>query len=292
MKPEGLTSKIFLDGGDPEETRDIKDLLGFLDGQTTNPTLISKNPEAHKRLDRGEKFSGQEIIDFYHSVVREISGILPAGSVSVEVYADPETKAGQMLSQGKMMFGWIPNAHIKFPSAPEGLKAAEQAVKDGLRVNMTLCFRQEQAAAVYAATRGAKRGDVFVSPFVGRLDDLKENGMDLIANIIRMYQRGDRHVELLTASVRTLGHLLHAIQLGSDIITAPGKTLREWAEKGLPMPNSDYIYDSVGLKTIPYKEVDLAWDWRAFDISHDLTVKGMKKFSEDWDSLILQAPAS
>jgi len=287
MKPKDLASKIFLDGGDPEETREIRELLGFLDGQTTNPTLISKNPEASKRLERGEKFSEQEIIDFYHSVVKEISGILPAGSVSVEVYADSETRAEQMLSQGKMMFGWVPNAHIKFPSAPEGLKAAEQAVSDGLRVNMTLCFRQEQAAAVYAATRKAKRGDVFVSPFVGRLDDLKENGMDLIANIIRMYQKGDGHVEVLTASVRTLGHLLHAIQLGSDIITAPGKILREWSAKGLPMPNSDYIYDSVGVKPVNNKKLDLAWSWRDFDISHDLTVKGMQKFSEDWDSLVL-----
>jgi len=102
-----------------------------------------------------------------------------------------------------------------------------------------------------------------------------------------MYQKGDGHVEVLTASVRTLGHLLHAIQLGSDIITAPGKILREWATKGLPIPGSDYIYDSVGLKAIQYKDLDLAWDWRAFDIAHDLTVKGMKKFSEDWDSLVL-----
>jgi transaldolase len=291
MKPKDLTSKIFLDGGDPEETREIKDLLGFLDGQTTNPTLISKNPEARKRLDRGERFSEKEVFDFYHSVVKEISGMLPGGSVSVEVYADAGTKAEQMLKQGKMMFGWIPNAHIKFPSAPEGLKAAEQAVKDGLRVNMTLCFRQEQAAAVYAATRGAKKGDVFVSPFVGRLDDRNENGMDVIANIIRMYQRGDGHVEVLTASVRNLDHLLYAIKLGSDIITAPGKILREWAEKGLPMPGSDYTYAAAGLKPIPYKELDLAWDWRDFVISHDLTVEGMQKFSKDWDSLILKAAA-
>jgi transaldolase len=289
MKPKDLRSRIFLDGGDPEETREIKGLLGFLDGQTTNPTLISKNPEARKRLDRGEKFSGDEIIDFYHSVVKEISRILPTGSVSVEVYADTGTKAEQMLPQGREMFGWIPNAHVKFPSSPEGLKAAEQAVKEGLRVNMTLCFRQEQAAAVYAATRGAKRGDVFVSPFVGRLDDRKENGMDLIANILRMYGKGDGHVEVLTASVRTLGHLLYAIQLRSDIITAPGKILREWAGKGMPMPGGNYVYDAVGLEKIPYKELDLAWGWRDFDISHDLTVKGMEKFSEDWDSLIRQA---
>ena len=162
MRPKDLNSKIFLDGGDPHETKQIMDLLGFLDGQTSNPTLISKNPVARKKLEKGGKFSEDEIINFYHFVVREIAGLLPQGSVSVEVYADPATSSEQMLVQGMKMFGWIPNAHIKFPSTEEGLKAAEQAVKDGLRVNMTLCFSQAQAAAVYAATRGAKRGSVFV----------------------------------------------------------------------------------------------------------------------------------
>ena len=88
------------------------------------------------------------------------------------------------------MFGWIPNAHVKFPTSAEGLKAAEKAIGLGLRVNMTLCFSQAQAAAVYAATRGARKGQVFVSPFIGRLDDRGENGMDLIANILRMYAKG------------------------------------------------------------------------------------------------------
>jgi transaldolase len=286
MRPTGLESKIFLDGGDPEETRQVMGFLGFLDGQTTNPTLISKNPDAKKKLDKGEKFSVDEILDFYRSVVREISGILPEGSVSVEVYADPSTTADRMLAQGKEMFGWIPNAHVKFPSSHQGLEAAEQAVKKGLRVNMTLCFRQEQAAAVYSATRGAAKGDVFVSPFVGRLDDRGEDGMSLIANIIEMYRKGDGHVEVLTASVRTLDHLLYAIRLGSDIITAPGKILKEWAEKGLTVPGGNYAYDSAGLTSIPFVDLDMTRDWRSFDISHDLTDKGMEKFSADWNSLI------
>jgi transaldolase len=286
MRPTGLESKIFLDGGDPEETRQVMGFLGFLDGQTTNPTLISKNPDAKKKLDKGEKFSVDEILDFYRSVVREISGILPEGSVSVEVYADPSTTADRMLAQGKEMFGWIPNAHVKFPSSHQGLEAAEQAVKKGLRVNMTLCFRQEQAAAVYSATRGAAKGDVFVSPFVGRLDDRGEDGMSLIANIIEMYRKGDGHVEVLTASVRTLDHLLYAIRLGSDIITAPGKILKEWAEKGLTVPGGNYAHDSAGLTSIPFVDLDMTRDWRSFDISHDLTVKGMEKFSADWNSLI------
>ena len=286
MRPKDLYSKIFLDGGDPHETKQIMELLGFLDGQTTNPSLISKNPVARKKLEKGGKFSEEEIINFYHFVVREISGLLPQGSVSVEVYADPATGADQMLLQGRKMFGWIPNAQIKFPSSEEGLKAAGLAVKEGLRVNMTLCFSQAQAAAVYAATRGAKRGSVFVSPFIGRLDDRGGNGMDLIANIVRMYAHSDRHVEVLTASVRTFDHLQYALKLGSDIITVPYGILKEWGEKGLPMPGDDYVYNAGSLKALPYREYDLSRNWRDFDISHDLTVKGMEKFSEDWNSMI------
>lgn len=286
MRPKNLKTRIFLDGGDPGETRKIISILGFLDGQTTNPTLISKNPQAKLRLERGDKFTRKEILDFYKRVVREISSLIPQGSISIEVYADLSTHAEEMLQQGKEMFSWIPNAHIKFPSSKEGFKAAGLAVKEGLRINMTLCFSQEQAAAVYAATRRAKKGDVFVSPFIGRIDDRGEKGMDLIYHILRMYQKGDGHVEVLTASVRNLDHLLYAIKLGSDIITAPFTILKEWGEKGLLMPGDDYMYDLHGLKAIPYKDIDLAKDWQEYDISHELTVKGMEKFSADWNDLI------
>jgi transaldolase len=288
MRPQNLKTRIFLDGGNPGETREILDLLGFLDGQTTNPTLISKNPDAKKRLERGEKFTKEEVLDFYQGVVKEIAGLLPQGSISIEVYADASTSPGTMLVQGKEMFEWIPNAHIKFPTSREGLKAAEQAVWDGLRVNMTLCFSQEQAAAVYAATRGAKKGDVFVSPFIGRLDDRGENGMDLIANILCMYAKGDGHVEVLTASVRSLDHLLYALKLGSDIITAPYEILKAWAEKGIPVPGDEYRYDQKGLKPIPYRKIALGRPWENYHIRHDLTDKGMEKFSADWNALIRQ----
>ncbi|MBI5741737.1 MAG: transaldolase [Nitrospirae bacterium] len=286
MRPTNLKTAIFLDGGDPGETRELIGLLGFLDGQTTNPTLISKNPEARKRLDRGEKFTEEEIYRFYKDVVREISSLMPSGSISIEVYADPSTTTGQMLKTGRDMFTWIPNAHIKFPSSKEGLKAAEQAVKEGLRVNLTLCFSQEQAAAVYAATSGAKRGDVFVSPFIGRLDDRGENGMDVIANIIKMFREGDGHVLVLTASVRKFDHLMFALYLGSDIITAPYGLLKEWGRKGLSMPGKDYVYDRGNLKVIPYRDFDLRKNRQEYDVGHDLTVTGMEKFSADWNSLI------
>lgn len=286
MRPQNLKTRIFLDGGNSDETKDLIYRLGFLDGQTTNPTLISKNPEARKRLEQGEKFSKENILAFYQGVVKTVSNLIPRGSVSVEVYADEKTSAEDMLRQGKEMFVWIPNAHIKFPTSREGLKAAEQAVKAGLRVNMTLCFSQEQAAAVYAATRGAKKGNVFVSPFIGRLDDRGEKGMDVVAGIIRMYKTGDGHVEVLTASVRTLDHFMEALRLGSDIITAPHEILKAWGEKGLPLPAADYRYDSKGLKTIPYRDIDLTKKFEAYDIRHDLTEKGMERFSADWNALI------
>ena len=286
MRPRDLKTKIFLDGGDPGESKAVIDLIGFLDGQTTNPTLISKNPEARKRLEHGEKFSEKEIYYFYQSVVKEISTLIPRGSVSIEVYADLSTAAEQMFKQGEQMYSWIPNAHIKFPSTKEGLKAAEQAVKEKMRVNLTLCFRQEQAAAVYAATSGAKRGDVFVSPFIGRLDDKGENGMALIANILKMFKKSNGHVLVLTASVRTFDHLMYALYLGSDIITAPYNILKEWGQQGLPMPADDYVYDYRNLNDIPYKDIELSRNWQEYDISHDLTIKGIEKFSADWNSLI------
>lgn len=285
MRPENLKTKIFLDGGDVNETKDVLHFFGFLDGQTTNPTLISKNPEAQKRIQEGKKFSKEEVYEFYKNVVKQISDYIPKGSVSVEVYSDKRTRAFVMLNQAKEMFRWIPNAHIKFPVTSEGLKAAEVAVQLDLRVNMTLCFTQEQAAAVYAATRGAKKGQVFVSPFVGRLDDRGENGMDLVKNILEMYKKGGQHVEVLAASVRTIEHFLYALSLGSESITAPLKILKEWKDGGMQIPQN-YLYDAKNLKPISYQEIDLNKSWKEYNIQHELTDIGIEKFSADWNGLI------
>lgn len=286
MRQETITSRIFLDGGDSKETKTHLELLGFLDGQTTNPSLVAKNPEARKRLERGEKFTQKELLQFYKTIVQEISVLVPHGSISIEVYADHKTTAEHMLAQGREMYTWIPNAHIKFPTTHEGLIAAQQAVSEKMRINMTLAFSQEQAAAVYAATRGAVKGQVFISPFVGRLDDRGENGISLIKNIIEMYKGGDGHVEVLTASVRSLDHFLYALALRSDIITSPAKILQEWHAGGMKLPETDFVYDAKDLKPLPYQELDLAEDWNTFDIKHDLTDSGVEKFSADWNTLI------
>lgn len=285
MRPPNLKTRIFLDSGDPEETREILSLLGFLDGQTTNPTLVAKNPEARARI-QTRRFTKEEIYTFYRSVVRTISEMIPQGSISIETYADRTTSAQTMVTEGTEMFRWIPNAHIKYPITTGGLIAAEQSAARGIRINMTLCFSQEQAAAVYGATRGAKRGSVFVSPFVGRLDDIGENGMELIRDCVRMYRKSDRHVEILTASVRHMNHFLYALSLGSDIITAPFSILKEWAAQGMPIPRGTFEYPHEGLRPIPYQQLDLEKPWRSFAVKHPLTDKGMQKFSDDWNALI------
>jgi transaldolase len=208
-------TKILVDGGDPEETRRIKELIGFVDGQTTNPSLIAKNPEIRKIIASGNLLSPQEEMDEYRKIVQSISPIVGNAGVSIEVFADLSTTAEQMFSQGQEMFSWSPKAYIKYPCTHEGLRAAQMSVQQGIRVNITLCFSQEQAAAVYAATKGSKE-PVYVSPFVGRLDDLGESGMDLVKNIKKMYEASDGHVYVLAASIRHLDHLLYSFALGAE----------------------------------------------------------------------------
>jgi transaldolase len=191
-----------------------------------------------------------------------------------------------MLAQGKDMYSWIPNAHIKYPTITAGLSAAEQSIKAGMRVNMTLCFSQEQAAAVYSATPSASTGDVFVSPFIGRLDDIGEDGMALIDNILRMYKNGDGHSQVLAASIRTMDHFMQSLALGTDILTAPYAILEQWGKAGMPMPSEGFSYEHSGLKDIPYQNVELSRPWTTYDISHELTIKGVNRFASDWNSLI------
>src|SRR5258708_12820129 len=207
-------TKILVDGGDPNETLRIKGLLGFVDGQTTNPSLIAKNPEIQQLVASGHALSSEEEKNEYRNIVQSISPLVGDAGVSIEVFADLDTTAENMLAQGQEMFSWIPNAYIKYPCTREGLRAAQLSVQKNFRVNMTLCFSHEQAAAVYAATSGSKQ-PVYVSPFVGRLDDHGEDGMDLIKNIKEMYEHCDGHVHVLAASIRGLNHLLCSFALSS-----------------------------------------------------------------------------
>lgn len=283
-------TRILVDGGDPEETLRIKKLIGFVDGQTTNPSLIANNPEVHRLVESGHRLSSHEELEEYKKIVQTISPLVGIAGVSIEVFADLDTSAEEMLKQGLDMFTWIPNAHIKYPCTHEGLRAAQMSVQKGLRVNMTLCFSQEQAAAVYAATRGAK-DPVYVSPFIGRLDDRGENGIDVVKNIKKMYQKGDGHVLVLAASIRHLEHLLASFALKAEMATVPTKVLEQWAEKGMSLPDQNFEYKAVDakgnpLKAIPYRELDLNQPWESFNLEHELTTQGIRKFVSDYKSTI------
>jgi len=283
-------TKILVDGGDPDETLQVKELVGFVDGQTTNPSLIAKNPEVQQQIASGHSLTPQEEKDEYRKIVQAISPLVGDAGVSIEVFADLDTSAEDMLAQGEEMFSWIPNAYVKYPCTHEGLNAAEMSVRRRIRVNMTLCFSQEQAAAVYAATKASKE-PVYVSPFVGRLDDRGENGIDLVKNIKTMYRNGDGHVHVLAASIRHLDHLLASFALGVELATVPAKVIEQWSTSNFPMPARDFTYKALGangqlLKPIPYKELDLNLPWQSFDITHELTTKGIQKFVADYRSTL------
>src|SRR6201987_6293259 len=113
--------------------------LGFVDGQTTNPSLIAKNPEIKQLIASGHTLSPNEEQDEYKKIVQSISPLVGDAGVSIEVFADFDTSGDEMLAQGREMFSWIPNAYIKYPCTYEGLRAVEASVREGIRVNVKLC---------------------------------------------------------------------------------------------------------------------------------------------------------
>ena len=124
-------TKILVDGGDPQETQQVKELLGFVDGQTTNPSLIAKNPHIKELIASGHKLSNREEMDEYKKIVQTISPIVGDAGVSIEVFSDEKTTAQEMFNQGQEMFSWIPNAYIKYPCTAEGLRAAQNVGEAG-----------------------------------------------------------------------------------------------------------------------------------------------------------------
>jgi transaldolase len=209
--------------------------------------------------------------------------------VSIEVFSDLDTTAEQMLAQGKEMFAWIPSAYVKYPCTREALRAANMSITGGIRVNMTLCFSQEQAA-VYAATMGSPAA-VYVSPFIGRLDDSGVNGVDLVKKIKKMYERGDHHVDVLASGLRHIHHLLFAFHFRTELATAPSKMFEEWTAMGYPVPDQSYPYKAVDgenkpPKPIECKELDLDSPWESFDLAHELTNRGIQKFVAGYESTL------
>lgn len=189
--------KFFADTGDVNEIREI-DSMGLLDGVTTNPTLIAK--------------SGRPFKD----VIKEICTITQ-GPVSAEVAA---LDYDGMMREADILRKIAKNVAVKVPLTIDGLKACRALSKDGTMVNVTLCFSPNQALLA------AKAGAHFISPFIGRLDDIHLNGMDLIAEIRTIYDNYDFDTNILAASIRTPNHIKEAALLGSDYATAPPAVLK------------------------------------------------------------------
>jgi transaldolase len=208
--------KFFVDTADVGAIRELND-LGMVDGVTTNPSLILK--------------SGRDILE----VTREICGIV-AGPVSAEVVA---LEAAAMIAEGRKLAAIAPNIAVKVPLTWDGLKACKVLSSEGFMVNVTLCFSANQALVA------AKAGATFISPFIGRLDDINLDGMQLIADIRQIYDNYDFKTQILAASIRTVNHVTEAAKIGADVMTAPPGVIRALAmhpltDKGLEAFMADW----------------------------------------------------
>ncbi len=190
--------KFFLDTADINEIKELA-ASGLVDGVTTNPSLVMK--------------SGRKFLD----VVKEICKIVP-GPISAEVIS---TDHKTMLAEGRKLAKLAKNVVVKVPLTPDGLKTCKALSDEGTKVNVTLCFSPAQALLA------AKSGATYISPFVGRLDDIGTDGMQLIADIIQIYRSYDTiTTEVLVASVRHPIHVIQAAKMGADVATMPPNVLK------------------------------------------------------------------
>lgn len=196
--------KFFVDTADVGAIRELND-LGMVDGVTTNPSLILK--------------SGRDIIE----VTREICDIVE-GPVSAEVVA---LEADAMIAEGRKLAEIAPNIAVKLPLTWDGLKACKVLSGEGKMVNVTLCFSANQALLA------AKAGATFISPFIGRLDDLALDGMELIEDIRIIYDNYGFETQILAASIRSVNHVLDVARIGADVMTAPPEVIRKLASHPL-----------------------------------------------------------
>lgn len=192
---------------DTAEIKDIAELaeLGLVDGVTTNPSLILK--------------SGRDILE----VTREICALIE-GPVSAEVVS---MTADEMIAEGRKLGEIAENIAIKVPLTWDGLKACKVLTAEGRMVNVTLCFSANQALLA------AKAGATFISPFIGRLDDINLDGMELIADIRTIYDNYGFETEILAASARTVNHISQCALIGADVVTAPPSVMRKLADHPL-----------------------------------------------------------
>ena len=201
--------KFFVDTAEIDAIAELND-LGMVDGVTTNPSLIKK--------------SGRDILE----VTKEICDLV-AGPVSAEVVA---LKADDMIAEGRKLAEIAENIAVKVPLTWDGLKACKTLTDEGKMVNVTLCFSANQALLA------AKAGATFISPFIGRLDDLNTDGLDLIADIREIYDNFGFETNVLAASIRSANHMSECAKIGADVATAPPGVIKAMAnhvltDKGL-----------------------------------------------------------
>ena len=208
--------EFFVDSADTQAIAELND-LGMVDGVTTNPSLILK--------------SGRDILE----VTKEICDLV-SGPVSAEVVA---LKAEDMIAEGRKLAEIAPNITVKLPLTWDGLKACKVLSDEGKMVNVTLCFSANQAMLA------AKAGASFISPFLGRLDDMSLDGTELIEDIRTLYDNYDFKTEILAASIRSINHVQQVALIGADVMTAPPDVIKKLA-------------------------------------SHPLTDKGLEQFMADW----------
>jgi transaldolase len=190
--------KFFVDTAEIDAIAELND-LGMVDGVTTNPSLIMK--------------SGRDILE----VTKEICDLVD-GPVSAEVIA---TEADDMILEGRKLAKIAENITVKVPLTWAGLKTCKTLSDEGTMVNVTLCFSANQALLA------AKAGATFISPFIGRLDDINLDGMDVIADIREIYDNYSFDTEILAASIRTVNHVTEAAKIGADVMTAPPDVIKK-----------------------------------------------------------------
>ncbi len=191
--------RIFLDTANIDEITEAAK-MGVVSGVTTNPTLVSKEGTAD-----------------YEAAVKQICAIIP-GPISAEVVVE---EAEDMVAQARTIATWAPNVVVKIPSTTAGLEATSTLSKEGIKVNMTLCFSLNQA--LLAALAGA----AYISPFVGRLDDIGDDGMALVADIVEVLEYYELPTEVIAASIRHPQHCVEAALAGAHIATVPFKVLKQ-----------------------------------------------------------------
>jgi transaldolase len=267
-------TKIFLDSASIKDTIEAIKILGSLDGQTTNPTLFSKT--------LSHKMTEAQLWDEYKQSLRVIRDTLKEGSLSAEVYMDTSTTVSQIVTQAQSLNSLGLDLHVKIPVCKVGICALDVLLSQGLKVNMTLGFDQNQAFSVAAISSNIYSNQVYFSCFVGRVFDNGCDGIANIANIMRMYQDINTPVQILACSFRTLDQFLACLALGVDIVTVNLDIIKQWQKHDFIVPSlSSFHFNEPKPKYLDILHLNPSL------VNHPSSMAGIVKFASDWNSAIL-----